>query len=438
MSGKMKNKVSVGRIFAWSTRPIALGAITIIIGYLSIYCTNTLHMEPALVGTLIMASKIFDGITDLLAGWLVDNTNSKMGKGRPYELSLIGAWICTWALFSTPESWGTVGKCIWLFLLYTLIFSIFSTLLNAAETSYMIRAFGDKLSVSKVSAYTGIVVTIGSIVIAVLFPMLVGSLATSASGWSKLILMFAIPLTIFGMIRFFVIKETYVEEDEKTSKLSFKEIIMVMKSRYIWLASIGVAISNLILGMGVGSYYFADVVGDIAKLSAVTMFTSLNVLAMVIFPVLLKRYSVMQVAAGVAVVGSVGYMINFFAGANMGLLIIGALLGSFAGLPFNYLRSVICMQIADYNEANNMARMEATLAAVMNFLGKIGSALGSFMVGGLLSMSGYSGALEVQPDSAIFMLRVLYGLVPAIFTLITVLCAVGFRPLDKWTRENEK
>lgn len=32
----------------------------------------------------------------------------------------------------------------------------------------------------------------------------------------------------------------------------------------------------------------------------------------------------MQVAAGVAVVGSVGYLINFFAGANMGLLIIGA------------------------------------------------------------------------------------------------------------------
>ena len=60
MSEKIKNNVSVGRVFAWSTRPIALGAITIIIGYLSIYCTNTLHMEPALVGTLIMASKIFD------------------------------------------------------------------------------------------------------------------------------------------------------------------------------------------------------------------------------------------------------------------------------------------------------------------------------------------------------------------------------------------
>lgn len=436
MSAKIQKNVSVGRIMAWGTRPIALGAITIIIGYLSLYCTNTLHMDPALVGTLIMASKIFDGVTDLLAGWLVDNTNTKLGKGRPYELSLIGAWVCTWALFSTPERWSTMGKCAWLFVFYTLVFSIFYTLLNAAETPYIIRAFGDNLSVSKVSSYVGIFVTIGSMVIAVLFPMLVGSMATSAAGWSKLIAMFGVPLTIFGMVRFFVIKETFVEEkEEKAEKLSLKEIFMAMKSRYIWLASIGVAIANLILGMAVGSYYFTDVVGDIAKLSTVTIFTSLNVLAMVIFPALLKKYSVMQIAAGVSVVGAVGYFINFFAGANMGLLIIGALLGSFAALPFSYLRSVICMQIADYNDANNMPRMEATLSAVMNFMSKIGSALGSFLVGILLSMGGYDGRLEAQPDSAIFMIRVLYGLIPAVFTLITVPCALGFRPLDKWTRE---
>lgn len=438
MSAKVQKNASIGRIMAWGTRPIALGAITIIIGYLSLYCTNTLHMEPALVGTLLMASKIFDGVTDLLAGWLVDNTNTKMGKGRPYELSLIGAWVCTWALFSTPESWGTVGKSIWLFVLYTLVFSIFYTLLNASETSYLIRAFGDAGSVSKVASYTGIFVSIGSIVVAVLFPMMVGSMATSAAGWSKLIAMFGIPLTLFGLIRFFVIKETYAGESEKAESLSLKEIFEAMKSRYIWLAAVGVAIANLIMGMSVGTYYFTDVVGDIAKLSTVTLFTSLNVLAMVIFPVLLRKYSVMQVAGGLAVIGAVGYFINFVAGGNTGLLIVGALLGSFAALPFSYLRSVICMQIADYNEAHNMARMEGTLSAILNFLGKIGSALGSFMVGVMLTMGGYDGSLTVQPDKAIFMIRILYSIIPAVLTLITVLCAIGFRPLDKWTKENGK
>ena len=71
------DQVPFGKIVAWGTRPIALGAVTILTMYLSLYCTDTLKMPAALVGSLLMASKIFDGITDLLAGWLVDNTNTK-------------------------------------------------------------------------------------------------------------------------------------------------------------------------------------------------------------------------------------------------------------------------------------------------------------------------------------------------------------------------
>lgn len=100
-------KMPKGKMVAWATRPISLGAITIIIGFFSLYCTNTLGLSPALVGSLLMASKIFDGITDLIAGWIVDNTNTRWGKGRPYELCIIGAWICMWALFTVPENGGS-------------------------------------------------------------------------------------------------------------------------------------------------------------------------------------------------------------------------------------------------------------------------------------------------------------------------------------------
>ena len=65
-------KVSFGEILAWNSRPIALGAITIVITYFSIYCTDTLNVSAALVGTLLMASKVIDGVTDLVAGYVVD------------------------------------------------------------------------------------------------------------------------------------------------------------------------------------------------------------------------------------------------------------------------------------------------------------------------------------------------------------------------------
>lgn len=136
------NRVPVWKLFAWQTSPISAGAVAIIMGYLMMYCTDVLGMSAALVGSLLMASKIFDGVTDLVAGWLVENTHSRLGKGRPYGLCLIGVWVCTYALFAVPERWSMTGKAVWLFIMYTLIYSVFQTLLNASETPYVIRVFG--------------------------------------------------------------------------------------------------------------------------------------------------------------------------------------------------------------------------------------------------------------------------------------------------------
>lgn len=48
-----------------------------------IYMTNAIGLDPSIVGTLILVSKLLDGVTDVIFGGLIDKTNSKMGKARP-------------------------------------------------------------------------------------------------------------------------------------------------------------------------------------------------------------------------------------------------------------------------------------------------------------------------------------------------------------------
>lgn len=72
-------------MFAWQFRGASTGIATMIMGYLTIYATNTMKMSAMLVGTLLLVSKLIDGITDLFAGYIVDRTHTKWGKGRPYE-----------------------------------------------------------------------------------------------------------------------------------------------------------------------------------------------------------------------------------------------------------------------------------------------------------------------------------------------------------------
>lgn len=103
----------------------------------------------------------------------MDNTNTKLGKARPYELCIIGVWICMYAMFAASDTWSLTVKSVWLFVTYTLVFSVFSTLLNAAETPYIVRAFKTPIAVTKVSAYGGVIVTLGSMVVSVSFPIFV-------------------------------------------------------------------------------------------------------------------------------------------------------------------------------------------------------------------------------------------------------------------------
>lgn len=436
---KVKNpdRPSAGRLIAWQTRPISLGAITIIFGYLSIYCTDMLGMPAALVGTLLMASKIFDGITDLVAGWLVDNTNTKLGKGRPYELCLIGAWICTYALFSASDGWSVTVKSIWLFVMYTLVWSIFSTMLSAAETPYIIRAFHSKIAITKVSAYGGIIVTVGSMIVSISLPMVIASVATSLSGWRLLILMYGIPLLIIGMIRFFVVKEEHLETEEEEERVKVKDILKVLGSnKYVWLLGIASLVPQMIVGMGAATYYFTWIVGDLSLYSIIQFAGILALVYLVVMPPMMKRYSAMQIVGISAVIGLVGYMILFFSGANIPALVVGSLLSGVASLPLSYMRSVIVMQIADYNEYNHSPRMEGTLASAVNFLCKIGTAVGSFLVGVLLSAGGYDGTAAVQTESAQLMIRISYSIVPAVCMVLVILSVIAFAPLDRWTKEH--
>ncbi len=376
-------------------------------------------------------------MTDIFAGWLVDNTKTKWGKARPYELSIIGVWICMYALFATSDTWSIVGKSIWIFIMYTLIFSVFSTLLNAAETPYIIRAFKTPMAVTKVSAYGGLIVTLGSMVISVSFPMVIATMGNSAAGWRKLMAMYAIPLVFLGLLRFLFVKE---ENDAggqgKEERVSIKDIFHVITSnKYVWFMGVACMVPQLVTSLSAATYYFTWVVGDISQYSAIQVVGMATLIIIVLFPTLMKKFSAMQLIGASAFIAVVGYIICFFAGANIVLLAIGGFLSGMVALPTSYMKSPIIMQISDYNEYYGKPRMEATMAAVANFLNKIGSAFGSFLLGIMLSLGGYDGSLQVQPESAISMIRILFSVIPAIFMVIVIICAFAFRPLDKFTKE---
>lgn len=441
MSNKGKkpnpNKIGIGKFWGWNARAVSVGCVTVIYGtYFMLYCTNALGLSSAIVGTLLLVSKLFDGITDLFAGYLIDNTNTKLGKARPYEFAIIGVWLFSWLLFSCPANWSNTAKYALIFVLYTLINSVFVTLLNVNQSTYMVRSFSNQQVMMKLNAYGGIVITIGCAIVSMTFPMLVSSMATSAAGWSRLMLIYCIPLTVIGMLRFLLVKETVVTDEASDDKLNLQEMKEVLKkNKYVYLICIAYLFYNIVLGMNTSSYYFTYVVGDLNKYTSIAALSMPLMLVMFVFPVLMKKMKLSRIVMLGAAFGAAGYLCNFLAGSNMTLLMAGGALGALGGLPIAYVGGLMILDCGEYNTHLGLPASLGTMTSFQSFASKVGAGVGTWLLGILLSIGGFisAGADGVavmdQPDSAITMIRIGYGLVPAIF-FIGIFIVLHFYKLE--------
>ena len=103
--------------------------------FILLYLTGTMGLNSGIIGTLMLASKFLDGISDVIFGTLIDRTHSKLGKARPWMLyGQIGLSVCLFLLFAVPAADTTV-QYIYFFVVYTALNAVFFTANNIAYAS---------------------------------------------------------------------------------------------------------------------------------------------------------------------------------------------------------------------------------------------------------------------------------------------------------------
>jgi GPH family glycoside/pentoside/hexuronide:cation symporter len=119
------------------------GAGTNIMGYivsafLLIYYSNVLFLGLTQVGTVMALSKVFDGISDLAMGRIIDKTKSRYGKARPWYLRMIVPTVISMLLlFWMPSGLSEVWKYVYVFITYNLVSTVCFTA-NAVSHASMI------------------------------------------------------------------------------------------------------------------------------------------------------------------------------------------------------------------------------------------------------------------------------------------------------------
>ena len=441
-----KKRFPIGKFLAWKSSDITSAGIFLIVGtYMSMFCTDFLGMTPLVVGNIILISNIIDFVTDLIFAYVVDNTRSKWGKARPYELGAIGMTICTTLIFVTPVGWSETVKIVWVFCMYTFLYGVFNTARNTANVPYLIRAFdNDRDLIGKVSSFGGFVTTMGAMVVSLTFPKAMAALATSQAGWTTLILIYMIPLTILGALRFIFVKENPdVDAKQIKDKVNFKDIwTMIRKNGYAWLYLLIMFFFQTIQSISALSYYFKYIVGSVEDAGLLSIMSFIVLPVMFFFPLIMKKLNAAQIIAFGAIISCLGYIINFFAGDSMILLIVGSVITAFAMLPISYLGNMIQMDLCTYNQYLGLPRMDASIGALFNGFGtQLGQGFGGWLLGFALTAAGYIASegdtVVAQPESAITMIKMLYSLIPMALMILLAVTAFLISKLSKKMPEIE-
>ncbi len=407
---------------------------TIVFTFLTFFYTDVLGMNAGTVGIVILASKIFDGISDLWAGNLIDHTHTRNGSARPWILRAAIPLALSYVLLFTVPNIGNIGKILYIFVTYNFAMTVAFTINNCAINALPVYMSNDTTSRSSAYAVRTIFAGVVQMAVSMVFLNLVDSFGGGQAGWIKVSGVLAAISLIFSLVVYFGTRERAVKtEAETVENIPFKTAIgSVLKNKYWFmvLAMILIIALHQVATLTVGVYYAKYILLDEKLAGNLVLYHHLGgAVGMLAMPFILrtgisKRSAVF--AAGLCMV--VGSLISVFRGDGVFLIASLALRGMGFGIT-NSLYYGMLADSVDYGEWKTGIRATAVTTSAASVGNKLGSGLGSALIGLALSAAGYDGLQAVQSASAISCIRIVFVVLPLVLYVL-LLVLMYFYKLD--------
>lgn len=230
--------------------------------FVMLYLTNTVGLNPGIIGTLIMVSKLFDGVSDIFFGTMIDKTKSKLGKARPWMLyAYIGCAVTLVANFAIPASLGRTAQYAWFFIAYTMLNAVFFTANNIAYASLVTFCTRNSKERVEMGSFRFIFAFSTSLIIQSVTVQFVRALGNGASAWKTVAIIYAVIGLIVNTISVFSIKELPEEElakdKDQEEKYSLIEAAKLLVSNKYYLMICGTYVCQQIYTamLNMGIYY---------------------------------------------------------------------------------------------------------------------------------------------------------------------------------------
>ena len=425
-----------GERLAYGSGGFAFNMINGIIGsFMTIFFTSAMGLNAGIIATILAVSKIFDGISDLIMGRIVDKTETKMGKARVWLLRMcIPFAISTMLLFYVPTSFPDMVKYVYVFLIYNIT--------NAVCLTGMLVPFYSMVGLVTSNSYERgllgniqqIFQTLGNVFVNSTFVILLTKFSENPNtiytqrSFTFTIAIYCAIMVVVSLFCVFNTKERVKvgaqasEETKKEQKNgnAMEAVKALLSNKYWLLLTLGnFVVFAIIIFYAMGTVFFSQyVLYDMGQYGMLANAISIAQFAiMFVTPVMMTKISKEKIYT----FGMLVMAIGFFGSAlfTTPALLIGSnvLKGVGVGLAGGMALGMVADTVT-YGRLKTGVDTVGMGNAGISAAQKIGLGLGQAVFGWVLAAAGLDAALDAQgiaqPQSVSTAIKFMYGWVPAI------------------------
>ena len=407
------------------------------------FYTDVMGVAPGIVGMLMMLARFVDAFTDVTMGQIVDRSKpTKDGKFKPWLRRCCGPLgISAFLIFQSAFAGMPMAfKIFWMFFTYLMWGSIFYTSVNIPYGSMASAISAESNDRAQLSTFRSMGAACANLVIGTFTPMFAyvtvdGATVLSGSRMTIIAGVFSVLAVICYLLCYNLVRER-VPVPANNQKL---DIVALGKSLITNRALLGIIAAALLLllamlGMqGMSAYVFPNVYRSTQAQSVVALLSNVAIIAICapLASKLASKFGKKELATVSCLFGAASYVVCLILHPENVWVYVIFYVMSFVGLGFfNTIIWAMITDVIDDAEVKNGIREDGTIYAVYSFARKLGQAFSSGMVGGLLSLAGYTAATAFEPAVTESIFRI-SCIVPIVGLTAVALALIFIYPLSK-------
>ena len=402
------------------------------------YYTDTVRIGAGAIATMFLVCRIFDGVTDLVMGGIVDKTSSRLGKARPWliasaPLTLLGIVL----LMNVPSGFGDAGKLAYAYITYIFMSCIVYTIYGISNTALLPLMTHDKNESTMLATFSAL----GNNIIGLLAGSLITPLVLNF-GWKTSSVILGGAACVLILISGLLNKEMESMEEgrQRASVPMSEQLPATLKNRYFWLLLLLGAFSLIMNANAIGAqiFYCNMVLKNPMFMSVLMTAGQLpGILILFLMPAISKKWNKKTFLLMGAVLIIAGFAITGLAGENTTMIVVGTVIRSLGVGPILSAVFALVPDVVEYGNWKFGIRSEGLISSAQSIGSKIGIGVGSALTGWILAAVGYNPVAE-PTQAVINAVKFDYtwmGVILGIIILVIVLLLDVEKYADQYNRD---